>query len=70
MSGEKKLNLEENFARLEQVIGQMEREDVTLEEAFSSYSEGMKLLKECSDQIDLVEKKVLKLNADGELSEL
>lgn len=66
----KKPSLEENFARLEQMIEQLESEDATLEEAFSAYSAGMKLLKECSDQIDRVEKKVLKLSADGELEEL
>ena len=66
----KKPGLEENFARLEQVIEQLEAEDATLEESFRAYSAGMKLLKECNDQIDRVEKKVLKLSADGELEEL
>ena len=41
-----------------------------MEEAFAAYSDGMKLLKECNDQIDKVEKKVLKLAADGQLTEL
>ena len=51
-------------------IEKLEAEDVTLEEAFSAYSAGMKLLKECNAQIDKVEKKVLKLTADGQLEEL
>lgn len=62
-------SLEENFERLEAVIGQLE-EETSLEEAFAAYSTGMKLLRECSCQIDMVEKKVLKLSADGELEEL
>ena len=62
--------LEENFARLEREIEKLEGENVSLEEAFEAYSAGMKILKECNDQIDKVEKKVLKLTADGGLEEL
>ena len=64
------VSLEENFAKLEREIEKLEAENVTLEEAFQAYSTGMKLLKECNDQIDKVEKKVLKLTADGKLQEL
>lgn len=66
---EENLSLEENFARLEETIGRLENEDITLEEAFSAYSEGMHLLKRCNDQIDRVEKQVLKLNEEGKLEE-
>lgn len=62
--------LEENFARLDAVIEQLEAEDVSLEEAFAAYSEGMSILKLCNEQIDRVEKKVLKLSERGELEEL
>ena len=64
------LSLEENFARLEREIEKLEGENVTLEAAFPAYSAGMKLLKDCNTQIDKVEKKVLKLSADGSLEEL
>ncbi len=60
-------SLEENFARLEETMGQLEREDLPLEEAFRAYSEGMTILKQCNEQIDRVEKQVLKLNESGEL---
>ncbi len=68
--GEQGLTLEEHFALLEETIGRLEEEDISLEDAFAAYSEGMKLLKSCSDQIDRVEKKVLKLAEDGGLEEL
>jgi exodeoxyribonuclease VII small subunit len=64
------LTLEENFDRLEETIGRLEEEDISLEEAFAAYSEGMKLLKNCNEQIDRVEKKVLKLAEDGGLEEM
>lgn len=62
-------SLEENFARLEELIGQLDRDDIPLEEAFKAYSQGMAVLKQCNDQIDRVEKQVLKLNAEGQLEE-
>ncbi len=65
-----KFTLEENFARLEETIERLESEDITLDGAFAAYSEGMAILKECSGQIDRVEKQVLKLTEQGELEEL
>lgn len=62
--------LEENFEKLQETIGLLEQEELSLEEAFAAYSKGMELLKQCSDQIDRVEKKVLKLSAQGQLEEL
>lgn len=63
-------SLEENFALLEEIIEKLEQEDISLEEAFATYSNGMAVLKTCNEQIDRVEKKVLKLNEQGELEEL
>ncbi|MBE5882816.1 MAG: exodeoxyribonuclease VII small subunit [Lachnospiraceae bacterium] len=63
-------SLEENFERLDALLEQLEAEDISLEEAFAAYSKGMNILKECNEQIDRVEKKVLKLSAQGELEEL
>ena len=62
----KGMSLEEGFRELEQVIADLNREDISLEDAFSSYSRGMKLLKSCNEQIDMVEKKVTVLSGEGE----
>ena len=62
--------MEENFEKLDALIDQLEAEDVSLEDAFAAYSAGMNILKECYEQIDKVEKKVLKLSEQGELEEL
>ena len=73
MSDEKKqseeLGLEQNFARLEQTLELLESDDLSLEDAFRAYSEGMGILKQCNEQIDRVEKQVLKLNEAGQLEE-
>ena len=65
----KKQTLEEAFAQLEPLIANLEAEDISLEESFRVYSEGMELLQFCNASIDTVEKKVLKLNENGELDE-
>lgn len=63
------LNIEEAFDRIEEAIGKLEDENISLDEAFSVYQEGMKLLKLCDEKIDRVEKKVLSINREGELDE-
>ena len=69
MGTEKKENLEEMFDRLDQVIGTLEGEDVSLEEAFGLYDQGMKLIRRCNQTINEVEKKILVLDENGEQHE-
>lgn len=69
--GEKKKvpTLEENFRQLEEMIERLEDKEIGLEESFALYERGMKLLKQCNDQIDKVEKKVMVMNQNGALDE-
>ena len=69
MSEKKKENLEEMFKDLEELIGKMEKEEITLEQTFDLYNNGMELLKKCNLSIDEVEKKVLVLDENGETDE-
>lgn len=62
-------SLEEAFEQIETTIARLEDEDITLEDSFRAYQDGMKLLKYCNEKIDRVEKQVLKINEDGELDE-
>ena len=57
--------LQEMLQTLEEHIRALESEEISLEDSFLVYEQGMKLIKECNDKIDRVEKKVLELNADG-----
>jgi len=58
------VTLEENFAKLEATIAQLENDEISLEEAFTAYKQGMDLLKSCNEQIDKVEKQVLVLSEE------
>ena len=69
MSEKNKENLEEMFKDLEELIGKMENEEITLEQTFDLYNNGMELLKKCNLSIDEVEKKVLVLDENGETNE-
>lgn len=62
--------LEATFEELDQIIAQLESSDVGLDDSFKLYQAGMKLLKNCNDSIDKVEKKILILNEKGEEDEL
>ena len=76
MAGKKKTeeqeqrSLEEKFSELEELLEQLEAEDISLEDAFTAYSKGMNVLKQCNEQIDRVEKQVMKLNEGGALEPL
>lgn len=61
--------LEASFEELEQIIGQLENPEVSLDDSFKLYNAGMKLLKFCNDSIDKVEKKILVLSEEGDQSE-
>ncbi|NCB91276.1 MAG: exodeoxyribonuclease VII small subunit [Clostridia bacterium] len=65
----KVMSIEESFLALDTIVEQLEGGEASLEEAFVMYQKGMELLKECSKKIDTVEKKMMKLNENGELSE-
>ena len=69
MEETKRESLDQMFAQLEEVTGKMEGEEISLEESFELYSKGMNLLKQCSQAIDEVEKKVLVLDENGETHE-
>lgn len=47
----------------------MQDTEVSLEDSFALYEQGMKMLKNCNQKIDAVEKKMLKMNEQGELEE-
>ncbi len=52
------MELEEIMEKLEDTVGSMENEKLSLEEAYGKFSEGMKLVKMGNEAIDKVEKKI------------
>lgn len=57
MAAESK-SLEKSFDELNDIVLKMDSEECSLEESFKLYEKGMKLVKQCNDKIDKVEKKI------------
>lgn len=68
--GKQEQTLEEIFQELEAIIGKMQQREVSLEDSFQLYEQGIQKLKQCNDKIDYVEKQMLLLNGQGELEPL
>lgn len=60
-----KFDLEKAFEELDAKVSALENPEISLEDSFKIYEEGMGLLKKCSDAIDDVEHKVLVLEQNG-----
>lgn len=63
------ISLEDLFEQLETTIHSMEAENVSLEDSFRFYHEGIDILKKCNDRIDEVEKKMMVLDEEGGVHE-
>lgn len=61
--------IEESIKELDLIVQRLESREISLEDSFVMYQKGMELLRQCSGKIDAVEKKMLKINEDGGLSE-
>ena len=61
--------LEELFENIESIIDELGNPEIAIEDAFTKYEAGMKILKDCNSKIDTIEKKVLKISEDGGLDE-
>lgn len=58
---------EENIARLEEIVGALEKGDAQLADSLKLFEEGTKLAGECGKMLDEAEQRVVKLakGADG-----
>lgn len=66
---QEQFRLEEAFDRIEVLLEKLQDKDVTLEESFGLYQEGMGLLKLCNENIDHVEKQMLQIDEEGQTHE-
>ncbi len=54
----KKVNIEENINKLEDIIKEIDSEDLTLDEQIKKYEDGIKLIKSSRDYIENTKQKV------------
>ena len=61
--------LEMAFDQIEQLLQKLQEGEVSLEESFRLYEQGMKLLQKCNENIDHVEKQMLQIDEEGQTHE-
>lgn len=59
-----KNTIEENFEQLEEILKEMQSEEVNLDKSFELYTKGLKLIQDCNQKIDTVEKKIKIIEED------
>ena len=56
-----KKTFEENMARLEEIVGKLEKGDAPLSDSLKLLEEGTKLIAQCRTELDKAEQQVVKL---------
>ena len=69
MSNVKQVSLEERFGHIEEIIEKMETGDITLDQSFELYKNGLEEIKAANAMLDEIEKAMLIMNEDGSLEE-
>lgn len=62
----KEQNFEENIQELENIIFELEKGELTLEDSMKKFEKGMELSKNCNRILENAEKKITILLKDGE----
>lgn len=58
----KSQTIEQSFEKLDGILKSLEQPDISLDEALKIYNEGIKLVKNCNQQLDKVEKQIIVLS--------
>ena len=70
MEKKEKKKFEDKVKELEEIVATLENGDVSLDDSINKYTEAMKLVKECDDELKNIEEKVNKIvNENGELED-
>ena len=70
MAVKKEKNFEDSIKKLEEIVEQLEKGDLNLDESVSKFEEGMKISKECNDILENAEKKItILLEQNGKIDE-
>lgn len=68
MASKKTFQFEDSLSKLEHLVGQMEDGDFSLEESLKAFEEGIKLTRECQQELKKAEQKVqMLIQKNGEL---
>lgn len=67
---EENKNFEEEMTKLEAIVTELEKGDLSLDDSVKKFEEGINISKECNKMLETAEKKIsILLEKDGELEE-
>lgn len=52
------MSINETFEKLDSLLRDMENPELSLEDSFEKYNEGLKLIRQCSDSIEKIEQQL------------
>lgn len=55
------MKFEEKMKKIEEIINDLEKDQVDLDDSITKYTEAMKLIKECDDSLKKAEEKISKI---------
>ena len=63
-------NFEEQIEKLEEIVKELEKGDLNLDDSVAKFEEGIKISKECNKILESAEKKItILVNQNGEMQE-
>ncbi len=63
-------SFEEQMEQLEEIVGELEKGDLSLEDSVKKFEEGIKISNECNKTLEEAEKKItILVNKNGEIRE-
>ena len=67
---DKNKNFEEQIEKLENIVKELEKGDLNLDDSVSKFEEGIKISKACNEILETAEKKIsILVNQNGEMKE-
>lgn len=70
MKEEKKQSFEEEMIKLENIVTELEKSDLSLDDSVKKFEEGINISKECNKMLETAEKKIsILLENDGGIEE-
>lgn len=64
MAKKAEMNFEEKMNKLQEIVGELEKENIDLDKSISLYKEGLELTKSLKDELSKFEDKIKELNED------
>lgn len=65
----KEMKFEDKMAKLEELVSELEKEDIKIDDSIEKYKEAIGLVNECNQQLKSIEEQVAKIvNEDGTIN--